>query len=260
MTTQVQLEIFEGPLDLLLHLIKKNEVSITDIPIATITEQYLATLELMETLNLDVAGEFLVMASTLVHIKSRMLLPAGADEPDEEEGTDPREELVRRLLEYQRYKDAAAELEQREMLSRDVFLRSSSTDEEAAPRGFREISVFELLSALRRVIDRLPKDSVHEVTLERITVREKMTLLLDRLRHQGRVLFEALFDEMKSRMEIVVTFLAMLELVKVRAIRIYQEEMAGPILIEAAADMDEAAQGAVIDEESGDDKDEQHGT
>jgi segregation and condensation protein A len=98
------------------------------------------------------------------------------------------------------------------------------------------------------------------VTLERITVREKMTLLLDRLRHQGRVLFEALFDEMKSRMEIVVTFLAMLELVKVRAIRIYQEEMAGPILIEAAADMDEAAQGAVIDEESGDDKDEQHGT
>lgn len=260
MTTQVQLEIFEGPLDLLLHLIKKNEVSITDIPIATITEQYLATLELMETLNLDVAGEFLVMASTLVHIKSRMLLPAGADEPDEEEGTDPREELVRRLLEYQRYKDAAAELEQREMLSRDVFVRSPSTDEEAAPRGFREISVFELLGALKRVIDRLPKDSVHEVTLERITVREKMTLLLDRLRRQGRVLFEALFDDTKSRMEIVVTFLAMLELVKVRAIRIYQEEMAGPILIEAAADMDEAAAGAVIDEESGDDKDEQHGT
>jgi segregation and condensation protein A len=259
-TTQVQLEIFEGPLDLLLHLIKKNEVSITDIPIATITEQYLATLELMETLNLDVAGEFLVMASTLVHIKSRMLLPAGADEPDEEEGADPRAELVRRLLEYQRYKDAAAELEQREMLSRDVFVRASSTDEEVAPRGFREISVFELLSALKRVIDRLPKDSVHEVTLERITVREKMTLLLDSLRRQGRVLFEALFDDTKSRMEIVVTFLAMLELVKVRAIRIYQEEMAGPILIEAAADMDAAAEGAVIDEESDDDKDEQHGT
>jgi segregation and condensation protein A len=259
-TTQVQLEIFEGPLDLLLHLIKKNEVSITDIPIATITEQYLATLELMETLNLDVAGEFLVMASTLVHIKSRMLLPAGADEPDEEEGADPREELVRRLLEYQRYKDAAAQLEQREMLSRDVFVRSSSTDAEVAPSGFREISVFELLGALKRVIDRLPKDSVHEVTLERITVREKMTLLLDRLRRQGRVLFEALFDDTKSRMEIVVTFLAMLELVKVRAIRIYQEQLAGPILIEAAADMDAAAEGAVIDEESDDDKDEQHGT
>jgi segregation and condensation protein A len=259
-TTQVHLDIFEGPLDLLLHLIKKNEVSITDIPIATITEQYLATLELMETLNLDVAGEFLVMASTLVHIKSRMLLPSGADEPDEDEGADPREELVRRLLEYQRYKDAAAELEQREMLTRDVFTRSAATDDEVGPRGFREISVFELLGALKRVIDRLPKDSVHEVTLEKITVREKMTRLLDGLRRQGRLLFEALFDEVKSRMEVVVTFLAMLELVKVRAIRIYQEELAGPILIEAAAGMDEAAESAVIDDESGDGKDEQHGT
>ena len=110
MSTHVQLEIFEGPLDLLLHLIKKNEVSITDIPIAVITEQYLATVELMQTLNLDVAGEFLVMAATLIHIKSRMLLPADDDEPDEEEGPDPRAELVRRLLEYQRYKDAAHRL------------------------------------------------------------------------------------------------------------------------------------------------------
>ena len=124
MTTRVQLEIFEGPLDLLLHLIKKNEVSITDIPIATITEQYLATLEVMQTFNLDVAGEFLVMAATLIHIKSRMLLPMADDEDDEEEGTDPREELVRRLLEYQRFKDAADQLERRELLTRDVFVRS----------------------------------------------------------------------------------------------------------------------------------------
>ena len=260
MSTQVQLPIFEGPLDLLLHLIKKNEVSITDIPIATITEQYLATLELMETLSLDVAGEFLVMASTLVHIKSRMLLPAGADETDEEEGADPREELVRRLLEYQRYKDAAGELEQREILTRDVFIRATAPTEEVGPRGFREISVFELLGALKRVIDRLPKDSFHDVTLDKITVREKMTLLLDKLRQQRSVLFESLFAEVKSRMEVVVTFLAMLELVKVRAIRIYQEEMAGPIMIEAAAGMDEAAEHAVIDDEIVDDKDGQHGT
>ena len=260
MSTQVQLPIFEGPLDLLLHLIKKNEVSITDIPIATITEQYLATLELMETLSLDVAGEFLVMASTLVHIKSRMLLPSGADETDEEEGTDPREELVRRLLEYQRYKDAAGELEQREILTRDVFIRAATPIEEVGPRGFHELSVFELLGALKRVIDRLPKDSFHDVTLDKITVREKMTLLLDKLRQLHSVLFESLFAEVKSRMEVVVTFLAMLELVKVRAIRIYQEEMAGPIMIEAAAGMDEAAEHAVIDDESVDDKDGQHGT
>ena len=248
MSTRVQLEIFEGPLDLLLHLIKKNEVSITDIPLALITEQYLATLELMQTLDLDLAGEFLVMAATLIHIKSRMLLPVGEEEAEEEEGVDPRAELVRRLLEYQRYKEAAAELEQREVLTRDVFVRASAPIEEAGPREFREVSVFELLGALKRVIDRLPKDFVHEVTLEKVSVREKMTLLLDTLRDQSRVVFESLFSDVKSRLEIVVTFLAMLELVKVRAIRIYQDDMAGPIVIEAAADMDEAAERIVLGE------------
>ena len=241
MTTRVQLEIFEGPLDLLLHLIKKNEVSITDIPIATITEQYLATLEVMQTFNLDVAGEFLVMAATLIHIKSRMLLPMADDEDDEEEeGTDPREELVRRLLEYQRFKDAADQLERRELLTRDVFVRSVAPAEEIPAPGFREVSVFELLTALKRVLDRLPKDVVHEVMLEKITVREKMTLLLDHLRTQGKILFDSLFAEVTTRMEVVVTFLAMLELVKVRAIRIFQEEATGPIQIEAAAGIENA--------------------
>jgi segregation and condensation protein A len=240
-TTRVQLEIFEGPLDLLLHLIKKNEVSITDIPIATITEQYLATLEVMQTFNLDVAGEFLVMAATLIHIKSRMLLPMADDEDDEEEeGTDPREELVRRLLEYQRFKDVADQLERRELLTRDVFVRSVAPAEEIPAPGFREVSVFELLTALKRVLDRLPKDVVHEVMLEKITMREKMTLLLDHLRTQGKILFDSLFAEVTTRMEVVVTFLAMLELVKVRAIRIFQEEATGPIQIEAAAGIENA--------------------
>ncbi len=249
MSTKVQLEIFEGPLDLLLHLIKKNEVSVTDIPIAAITEQYLATLELMHTLNLDVAGEFLVMAATLIHIKSRELLPAhDGDEAEEEEGVDPRADLIRRLLEYQRYKDAAAELEQRELLTRDVFTRPAAPAEEAGAREFREISVFELLGALKRVIDRLPKDIVHEVTLEKITVREKMTLLLDRLRGEPRITFDSLFSEVKSRLEVIVTFLAMLELVKVRALRVFQDRSGGEIVIEAAAEMDQAAEEAVLDE------------
>lgn len=248
MSTKVQLEIFEGPLDLLLHLIKKNEVSVTDIPIATITEQYLATLELMQTLNLDVAGEFLVMAATLIHIKSRELLPVGDEEPDEDDGVDPRAELVRRLLEYQRYKEAAAELDQREVLTRDVFTRATPPVEEAGPREFREISVFELLGALKRVIDRLPKDTVHEVTLEKITVREKMTLLLERLRGEVRITFESLFTAVRSRMEIIVTFLAMLELVKVRAIRICQDHPGGEIVLEAAADMDQAVEEIVLEE------------
>jgi segregation and condensation protein A len=254
-STRVQLEIFEGPLDLLLHLIKKNQVSITDIPIAAITEQYLATLELMQSLNLDVAGEFLVMAATLIHIKSRMLLPAGDDEADEDEGMDPRDELIRRLLEYQRFKEAADQLEQREILSRDVFVRTGVPTEESPPAAFRELSVFELLAALGRVLDRLPRDDVHEVTLEKITVREKMTLLLDTVRSSGKVLFESLFSEVKSRMEVVVTFLAMLELVKVRALRIFQEEATGPIIIEAAVGIDQAAMIAIDESEE-----EQHGT
>ena len=256
MSTRVQLEIFEGPLDLLLHLIKRNEVSITDIPIATITEQYLATLEVMQTFNLDVAGEFLVMAATLIHIKSRMLLPMADDEDDEEEGVDPREELVRRLLEYQRYKDVADQLERRELLTRDVFVRSAAPAEEIPAPGFREVSVFELLTALKRVLDRLPKDAFHEVMLEKITVREKMTLLLDHLRTQGKILFESLFAEVTTRMEVIVTFLAMLELVKVRAIRIFQEEASGPIQIEAAAGIENAP--AVLAMQ--DPEDDHHGT
>lgn len=255
MSTNVQLEIFEGPLDLLLHLIKKNEVSITDIPIATITEQYLATLELMQNLNLDVAGEFLVMAATLIHIKSRMLLPAAEDEPDEDEGVDPRADLVRRLLEYQRYKEAAAELEQRELLARDVFTRNAVTEETPA-QGFREVSLFELLTALRRVIERLPKDNVHEVVLEKITVREKMTLILDLLRSKERVVFEALFGAVRSRMEIIVTFLAMLELVKMRAIRIFQAALNEEIQIEAAVGIAQASERVARE----DGEEEQNGT
>src|SRR6185503_11255811 len=152
------------------------------------------------------------------------------------------------------------QLERREMLTRDVFVRSVTSVEEAGPRGFRELSVFELLGALKRVIDRLPKDSFHDITLDKITVREKMTLLLDKLRQYKSILFESLFEDVKTRNEVVVTFLAMLELVKVQAIRIFQDEMAGPIMIEAATGMDEAAERAVIDDEMAENKDEPHGT
>lgn len=251
MTTRVQLEMFEGPLDLLLHLIKKNEVSITDIPIATITEQYLSTLELLQSLNLDMAGEFLVMASTLIHIKSRMLLPPGEGEEEEEEGDDPREELVRRLLEYQRYKEAAEELEQREILKRDVFVRRSEIPEDLEPAGFEGLSLFDLLSALRHVLERLPEETVHEVTLDKISVREKMGLLLDDLHRRGKVIFQSLFEEATSRMEVVVTFLAMLELVKIRAVRVWQEERVGPIVIEMAAAVDEIQDKIAKDEIEG---------
>ena len=240
MTANVQLEFFEGPLDLLLHLIKKNEVSITDIPIAAITEQYLATLELIQTLSLDVAGEFLVMAATLIHIKSRMLLPPDESDVEEDEEGDPRDELVRRLLEYQRFKEAAGELERRDILKRDVFVRSPEAPEETETVGFESVSLFDLISALRTVLDRLPKDSVHQVVLETVSMREKMSLLLDDLHRRGKVIFQDLFAGAVSRLEVVVTFLAMLELVKIRAVKIWQEEPAGPIVIAPSAPLEEA--------------------
>ncbi len=239
MSTNVQLEIYEGPLDLLLHLIKKNEVSIADIPIATITEQYLATLDLMQSLNLDVAGEFLVMAATLVHIKSKMLLPPGEEEGDEEEEGDPRDELVQRLLEYQKFKEAAEGLERREILRRDVFVRPFEPPGEGESWEFERISIFDLLSALRHVLERLPGEAVHEVTLDKVSVREKMGVILDDLRRRGKVIFQSLFESASSRLEVVVTFLAMLELVKIRAVRIWQEERLGPIVIELAAPLGE---------------------
>ena len=254
MDTTVKLEIFEGPLDLLLHLIKKNELSITDIPIATITEQYLSTLELMQGLNLDVAGEFLVMAATLIHIKSRMLLPPGEDEDEEEEEGDPREELIRRLLEYQQFKEAAEELERRELLSRDVFVRRSEAPEEAETVGFESLSLFDLLSALRHVLERFPEERIHEVTLDTISVREKMSFLLDELRRRGKVIFQSLFETATSRLEVVVTFLAMLELVKIRAIRVWQEERIGPVVIELAAAIGDIQDRIVKEEIEGEDR------
>jgi segregation and condensation protein A len=239
MSINVQLEVYEGPLDLLLHLIKKNEVGITDISISTITEQYLATLELMGSLNLDVAGEFLVMAATLIHIKSRMLLPLEEGDEDEEEEGDPRDELVRRLLEYQRYKEAALELEGREVLYRDVFVRSSESRRKMEAGEIERVSLFDLLSAFRRVLERFPEEGVHVVKVEKISVQEKMNLLLDCLRRSTRVVFQTIFEGVSSRMEIVVTFLALLELIKIRAIRATQEDRVGPIMIELTAPLGE---------------------
>ncbi|MGH7831227.1 MAG: segregation and condensation protein A [Candidatus Binatia bacterium] len=239
MDTTVKLEIFEGPLDLLLHLIKKIEVSITDIPIATITEQYLATLEVMQSLSLDVAGEFLVMAATLVHIKSRMLLPPQEEEADDDEEGDPKEELIRRLLEYQRFKEAAQSLEGQEILRRDVFTRPSAAPEAVEAVEFERLSLFDLIAALRHVLEQLPEERIHEVVLERVSVREKMNLLLDDLHRKGKVVFQSLFEQATSRLEVVVTFLAMLELIKMRAVRVWQEERLGPILLEMAAPLGE---------------------
>jgi segregation and condensation protein A len=172
-----------------------------------------------------------------------MLLPPDeSDAEDEEEGGDPREELIRRLMEYQRFKDAAEDLQRRDILKRDVFTRSPEPPAEVETVGFESVSLFDLISALRTVLDRLPKDSAHQVVLETVSVREKMSLLLDELHRKGKVVFQELFAGAASRLEVVVTFLAMLELVKIRAVKIWQEEPAGPIVIAPAVPLEEAQQ------------------
>jgi segregation and condensation protein A len=218
-----RLEGFEGPLDLLLHLIQKNELDIFNIPIALITEQYLEYLQLIKVLNLDVAGEYLLMASTLLHIKSKMLLPKSSEEEEEEE-EDPRAELIRRLLEYQKYKQAAGELEKRPLLDRDVFIRLMPAEYGEEPEEERiEVNLFELLEAFRQVLERVKLESVHEVILEHLSVEDKIQEILTILEREKRIMaFHRLFPEQASRKVVIITLLAILELVKMKRIRIFQ--------------------------------------
>jgi segregation and condensation protein A len=218
-----RLEGFEGPLDLLLHLIQKNELDIFNIPISLITEQYLEYLQLMKVLNLDIAGEYLLMASTLLHIKSKMLLPKST-EGEEEEEEDPRAELVRRLLEYQKYKNAALEMEKRPLLDRDVFIRLVPPELEEEPGEERiEVNLFELLEAFRQVLERVKPETFHNVILEHLSVEDKIQEILALLEKENRSMaFHRLFPEQASRRVVVVTLLAILELVKMKRIRIFQ--------------------------------------
>lgn len=231
----VRLDAFEGPLDLLLHLIRKNEVDICNIPIAEISRQYLDYLDLMRELNLDVAGEFLVMASTLIQIKSQMLLPSDPELlSEDEQGADPRAELVRRLLEYERYREASELLSAREMLDRDVFARNFvSTELEALPvdEAIPDVELFDLLDAFRRILARTPKESFHEVGSENISIADRISDILDYLKEKGAVNFESLFEGSPTRELIVASFLAILELCKLRMIRIVQFDSFGTIMV-----------------------------
>ena len=239
---RVRLDEFEGPLDLLLHLIKKNEINIYDIPIAVITKQYLEYISLMKYLNLEVAGEFLVMAATLVHIKSRMLLPVETEgDEDEDGGEDPRAELVRRLLEYKQFKEAAAELVERGQQWRDVFGRPAFF--EAAPAGpaademaeaSLELTLFDLVDAFQDIVQRTPVKAFVEVTPDHLTVKDRMNYILERLEYEAAIPFESLFVPEEGRLVIIVTFLGLLELIRIKLIRAYQGEAFGAILLSRA--------------------------
>jgi segregation and condensation protein A len=224
----VKVDVFEGPLDLLLHLIKQNQLDIYDIPIALVTEQYLEYIRIMKVLDLTIAGEFLVMAATLMYIKSRMLLPAPA-EVEEEEEADPRAELVQRLVEYKRFKEAAIHLSQQALLGVDVFIRPAQEIE--VDTGEIEADLFHLIDALRALLEREQVEDFHEVTLELVTLRERMRELYERLQGTREAIsFSALFTS-SSRVELIVTFLALLELVKSGMLRAYQREDFGPLWV-----------------------------
>lgn len=229
---EVKLEIFQGPLDLLLHLIRKNEVDIFDIPIATIADQYLEYLDMMKALNINVAGDFLVMASTLLHIKSRLLLP----QLEEDEEEDPRVEITRPLLEYLRLKEMAGELLERELLDRDVFARRLSPDytvQLESEEPLLDVNLFQLMDAFKRILEeRLPGVPLR-VEVEKWSLKDKTTYVLERLKNEGSIYFRDLFIEDKTISEFIVTFLALLELVNVGMIRVFQPDPEKDIRLKA---------------------------
>jgi len=229
---EVFLEAFEGPLDLLLYLIKRQNLDILNIPIAQITKQYVEYIDLMRDLQLELAGEYLVMAATLAEIKSRMLLPRPAG--DEAEEDDPRAELVRRLQEYERYKQAAHNLDLLPRLERDVWPASAEVTERTVVARLPDITLKELLVAFKEVIDRVSMFAHHQVGREPLSVRERMSAVLVALREGQFVEFSKLFPADEGKMGAVVTFLAILELAKESLIELVQAESFAPIHVRAA--------------------------
>ena len=238
----IKLDIFEGPLDLLLHLIKKNEIDIYNIPIALITEQYIRYLNMIKSLNLDLAGEYLVMAATLIHIKSKLLLPVPEEPSEEDAEEDPRFELVKQLLEYQTFKEAAANLEKRPLLERDVFVRSAPMPAELEKQDVEEdelieANIFELIEAFHLLVSRIDKKELLEIDLETLSLTDIINDVMERLTRDKNLTFDELIGEKKGRRNIIYTFLAILELIKLKMIKAYQTSAFGVIRVFPAVEM-----------------------
>ena len=236
---KVKLEVFEGPLDLLLFLIKRDEIDIYDISIERITRQYLEYLQAFRELNIEVAGEFLVMAANLVYMKSRSLLPVDQQPPDEEaEEDDPRWELIRQLIEYKKFKEVAADLHVREIEQQHRFARAANYSPELAlaPLRLGEVGIFQLINAFQNVIRRIEaREDLREIFDDQFTVSDKIEVILRRIGSGGHLRFSELFEGIASRVEIVVTFLALLELIRLKQVRATQSDPLGEIEIAAAA-------------------------
>jgi segregation and condensation protein A len=231
---RIKLQSFEGPLDLLVHLIRKHQVNVYDIPIALVTEQYLEYLGLMQELNLDVASEFLVMAATLIHIKSGMLLPRPDPTQADELEDDPRDVLVRRLLDHQKFKTAAGLLHDRETLRSAQWTRPDSRVAEIAGEEFEpefEVDLFSLLAAFRKVLERARERPPVPLPPEQVSIESRIEQLLERLSETEACGFEDLFGDAASRGDLIVTFLALLEMIRLKLVRVFQAGQAGPIRI-----------------------------
>lgn len=235
MSYKIKLEIFEGPLDLLLYLVKKDHLNVYDIPIAAITQQYLDYLELMRLLDLNIAGEFLVMAATLLEIKSKMLLPAKEPSPDEQGEQDPRAELVNQLLEYEKFKKIAEELREKEQERKEVFKRPKTQNQEyAAPDSaevYFEASLFDLINAFSQALKEVPAELFYEVIKDEFTIEEKIHEILHLLLDSSLVLLSELFKKAKNKFEIIVTFMAILELIRLKEVKIRQQKLFSDIEI-----------------------------
>ncbi|MFA5350233.1 MAG: segregation/condensation protein A [Candidatus Omnitrophota bacterium] len=236
MNYKIHLEMFEGPLDLLLYLVKKDHLNIYDIPIAKVTQQYLEYINFMQLLDLDIVGDFLVMAATLMQIKSKMLLPA-SETPAEEEEEDPRAELVKRLLEYEKFKQIAENLKEREISQQDVFKRQKTEaplDAQANPKEenvYFEASIFDLINAFSQALKDIPKEVFYEVIKDQFTVEQKVHDILHLLLVETEVKLSTLFSKSKDKLEIIVIFLAILELAKMKEIVARQDAAFEDIII-----------------------------
>jgi len=235
---KVKLEIFEGPLDLLLYLIKRDEIDIYDISIERITRQYLEYLQAFKELNIDIAGEFVVMAANLIYLKSRGLLPADQQPPEEDgEEDDPRWDLIRQLIEYKKFKEAAAQLRVWELEQERIFTRDGDSNAATAnaPLRLAEVGIFQLIHAFQNVVKRVEgREELREIFGERFSVSEKIDMILQRVASGAPVRFSELFGEIASRIEIAVTFLALLELVRLRQVRAMQRNLFDEIEIAPA--------------------------
>ncbi len=233
---KVKLEVFEGPLDLLLYLIKQDEIDIYDISIERITRQYLEYLQTFKELNIELAGEFIVMAANLIYLKSRSLLPIDQQPPAEEaEEDDPRWDLIRQLVEYKKFKEAAVNLHLREVEQETIFAREASPMLSENPLRLEEVGIFQLINAFQSVIKRIEaRQEVQEIFGERFSVSEKIDAILRRVAAGATVRFSDLFGAIVSRVEVVVTFLALLELIRLKQVRATQENVFAEIEIAAA--------------------------